>query len=273
MDNSKLSRRDFLKTLGVGVVGGLIVYNLTPLLSKSQGGINAGTVGTPDQAKLPKWVYIVDTEKCIGCGKCVVACKKENKVPWDPEYNRTWVERYVVAENGELYVDSPNGGRDGFPQEPEVVKSRDVSILKSFFVPKLCNQCEKPPCVAVCPVHATYRTPEGVVLVDQQHCIGCRYCVQACPYGARYLLPPSAQTYTGQTKVVDKCTWCYHRITRGLLPACAEVCPRSARVFGDLNDPQSEASRIIKASRFGVLKPNLGTSPKVDYIGLEEGVL
>jgi len=118
--------------------------------------------------------------------------------------------------------------------------------------------------VQVCPVGATYKTKDGVVLIDRARCIGCRYCIQACPYGARYLDP--------RYHVVDKCTWCYHRITKGLLPACVEVCPVGARVFGDLRDPESPVRKIIQAERVNVLKPDLGTKPQVYYVGLQEGV-
>ena len=109
-------------------------------------------------------------------------------------------------------------------------------MLRSFFVPKLCNQCDNPPCVQVCPVGATFKTEDGVVLVDEDYCIGCRYCIQACPYGARYLDP--------HTKTADKCTFCYHRITKGLLPACVEVCPTQARVFGELGPRSSPLHRM-----------------------------
>jgi len=107
-------------------------------------------------------------------------------------------------------------------------------------------------------------TKDGVVLVDYKYCIGCRYCIQACPYGARYLHP--------KERVADKCTWCYHRITKGLHPACVEVCPVGARVFGDLRDPRSPVRKLLREERVYVLKPDLGTRPKVFYIGIDIGV-
>jgi Fe-S-cluster-containing dehydrogenase component len=155
------------------------------------------------------WAMAIDIEKCIGCGACVRACKAENDVLDGPMYFRTWVERYHVeppdpvrlhAEPAPL-VDSPNGGHDGFDDR----YSPDVPG-KTFFVPKLCNHCAHSPCVQVCPVGATFESPDGVVLVDKSMCLGCRYCVQACPYGCRYIDP--------RTNTVDKCTLCYHRITR-----------------------------------------------------------
>jgi Fe-S-cluster-containing dehydrogenase component len=265
----KISRREFLKIGSAGLVGGAIVQSIPSLLrgfvqakDESQPMVTVNT-GEVDWEK-HYWGFICDNEKCIGCGRCVVACKLENKVPWEPEYNRTWVERYIISENGEVFVDSPNGGRDGFESEYMNLKYLDLEIRKSFFVPKLCNQCDNPPCVTVCPVGATYMTDDGIILVDREHCIGCRYCIQACPYGARFFLP--------EEKVVDKCTWCYHRITKGLLPTCVEVCPARARIFGDLRDPASQVIQILREKRVYVLKPVLGTEPKVYYIGFEKGV-
>ncbi len=273
----KISRRDFIKTGGKGFLGGIVVFSIPSLLRNF---MPAGDVTTSaPTANLDKrnwekhyWGFVIDNEKCIGCGRCVVACKLENKVPWEPEYNRTWVERYIVSVDGEIFVDSPNAGRDGFTAEYMNSKYLDVEIRKSFFVPKLCNQCDNPPCVIVCPVGATYMTEDGIVLVDQEHCIGCRYCIQACPYGARFMLPDFSATHFGQVKVADKCTWCYHRITKGLLPACVEACPVGARVFGDLRDPESPVRKILREKRVYVLKPALGTEPKVYYVGFEKGV-
>jgi len=155
---------------------------------------------------------------------------------------------------GETMVDSPNGGIDGFPE-----LKKDIDILKTFFVPKLCNHCANAPCVQVCPVGATFTTRDGVVLVDEKYCVGCSYCIQACPYGARYLHP--------EKKVADKCSFCYHRITKGLLPACVEVCPTQARVFGEVGLQSSPLRRFIRFNDITVLKPSLNTEPKVFYAG------
>ncbi len=220
------------------------------------------------------WGFVVDVNKCIGCGRCVWACKLENNVPLQPDRNRTWVERYQVTAEGEMLVDSPAGGIAGFASATEASDSADGEgdVVRGFFVPKLCNQCDNPPCVQVCPVRATYKTEDGVVLIDQERCIGCGYCIQACPYGARYFLPDVRRTPMGEVHVVDKCTWCYHRITQGRDPACVEVCPVSARIFGDLNDSESTVSRTLRERQVSVLKPEMGTKPKVYYLGLREGV-
>jgi len=199
----------------------------------------------------------IEIDKCIGCNRCAVACKAENNVPPEPYYFRTWVERYAVMQGGESMVECISLG-DSVPPA-KVPDDRDV--LRTFFVPKLCNQCAHPPCVQVCPVGATFSTKDGVVLVDKDRCIGCRYCIQACPYGARYL------DYRSRT--ADKCTFCYHRITKGLLPACVEACPTQARIFGDLRSKASRLVRFQRMNKINALKPGLNTEPKVTYAQLD----
>jgi len=198
----------------------------------------------------------IDIDKCIGCGRCMEACKVENQVPREPFFFRTWVERYVIKTDGDVLVET-------IGTEPSQVTGEvtERDVIRSFFVPKLCNHCANPPCVQVCPVKATYQTEDGVVLVDEKRCIGCRYCIQACPYGARYLNPV--------TRTADKCTFCYHRVARGLLPACVEVCPTQARVFGDITLPASPLTRLRRMSKIHVLKPHLNTEPKVFYANMD----
>jgi len=215
-----------------------------------------------------RWGFVVDTNRCIGCGLCVVACKAENHLPEDPEYTRTWVERHTTTAGGTTFVDSPDGGVDGFASAPRVTIP-GAMITDTRFVARLCMQCENSPCTTVCPVGATYRTPDGVILVDEERCIGCGYCVVACPYGARYLVPAGGDTPRGVPGVADKCTFCYHRITVGLRPACVEACPVGARTFGDLNDPSSPVSVALRENPTKVLKAALGTRPRVFYVGLE----
>jgi len=198
----------------------------------------------------------IQVNKCIGCASCIEACKIENAVPKDPFYFRTWVERYTIQKNGEVTVVNIDP-KNVTPTHANAEKD----TMRSFYVPKLCNQCDNPPCVQVCPVGATFKTEDGVILVDEERCIGCRYCIQACPYGARYLHP--------ETETADKCTFCYHRITRGLLPACVEVCPTQARIFGDVKINASPLARFKRMNKLHVLKPSLNTEPKVMYSDLD----
>jgi Fe-S-cluster-containing dehydrogenase component len=207
------------------------------------------------------WGMVIDIEKCIGCGQCVRACKIENDVPLDDGMFRTWVERYQVAVDDLDHpkVDSPNGGYDGFADGTAAPANAKV-----FFVPKLCNHCAHSPCVQVCPVGATFESPDGVVLIDKTYCIGCRYCVQACPYGCRFIDP--------RTMTADKCTLCYHRITKGLTTACCEVCPTGARWLVDLKNPADPVHAFLKTHAIQVLKPQMATGAKVYYNGLDGAV-
>lgn len=261
----EITRREFNKigckiiigaTAGSAIVGSIITNSIAAPNSKANSDYDW---------EQHYWGYLIDTRKCIGCGRCATACKLENHVPFDEEVYRTWIERYRIKKSSfetreeEVVIDSPNAGMDGFVDDiPE------EEIKKAFYVPKICNHCDNAPCVQVCPVGATYMTKDGVVLVDYEYCIGCRYCIQGCPYGARY--------FNTEKGTADKCTWCYHRITKGLKPACVQACPTGARKFGDLKDNNSELKRIMDEERINLLKPDLGTKPKVFYIGLDREV-
>lgn len=217
-----------------------------------------------------RWVFLVDTDKCTGCGFCVEACKRENEVPLEVSVSRTWVERYVLTRDGKTFADSPMAARDGFTNKAIEIGAgkyqtiKDEEIQKAFFVPKLCNQCENPPCVQVCPVGATYQTADGVSLIDRNTCIGCGYCIMACPYGARFFHP--------KYRVAEKCTFCYHRISKGMKPACVEACPFEARRIGNLQDPEDPVTKTIMTERVQVLKDDYGCKPQVYYIGLSKEV-
>ncbi len=252
-----LSRKQFLRLIG-GAAGGLCGWRcLGAVVEESKH--EASSAESKYDWEKHKYAMLIDLQRCVGCGLCVKACKLENKVPNMGHTFRTWVERYVLEEDGSVHVDSPKGAIEGFPANVPAEK-----IFRSFFVPKLCNQCVRPPCVQVCPVGATYQTKEGVVLVDRTYCIGCRYCIEACPYGARYFHP--------ELRVADKCTFCYHRVVKGLRPACVEVCPQNVRIFGDLKDPDSELVQILRRRPVQVLKPSLNTEPKVYYLNLDKEV-
>ena len=219
-------------------------------------GKAAGVNGSPARSGGAWYGMGIEVEKCIGCARCVEACKAENDVPAEPYFFRTWIERYSIKRDGEAVVESI-GSRDHRTRPA----NDDPDVIRTFFLPKLCNHCANPPCVQVCPVGATFSTKDGVVLVDKDRCVGCRYCIQACPYGARYLDP--------RTRTADKCTFCYHSVTKGLQPACVEVCPTQARIFGDLKSRASRLVRFERMNKIHVLKPALNTSPKVYYAGLD----
>ncbi|MBU0673485.1 MAG: 4Fe-4S dicluster domain-containing protein [Proteobacteria bacterium] len=255
------SRRKFLKSTLKGTLAASVPLSAFRFLSPAESRAATESTGTPGT----RWGFIVDTNKCVGCGFCVKACKKENEVPYDAPVTRTWVERYVVTRDGKDYIDSPMGGRDGFT-DPKI-RGEEIppeEITKAFFVPKLCNQCENPPCVQVCPVGATYQTGDGVVLVDRSWCIGCGYCIMACPYGVRFFHP----VY----RVAEKCTFCYHRISKGMKTACVDACPFGARQIGNLLDPEDPVAQIVQTQRVAVLKDEYGTKPQVFYIGLDKNV-
>jgi Fe-S-cluster-containing dehydrogenase component len=217
-----------------------------------------------------RWVFLVDTYKCTGCGFCVKACKIGNETPYDADVSRTWVERYIVTKDGSTLIDSPKAARDGFltgnvdQGEGKVRKVGNEEIDKAFFVPKLCNQCDNPPCVQDCPVGATYQVGDGVVLVDRKWCIGCGYCIMGCPYGVRFFHP----VY----RVAEKCNFCYHRITKGMKTACVDACPFGARLIGNIRDPGDPVTKVIMTERVAVLKEEYGTKPQVFYLGLSKEV-
>ena len=284
---SALSRRRMLGIVGrslAGLAALLVIRPSSRASAEAQSDSTSPRVRSGDDRDKPArsgapanynpgehaWRMAIDLEKCIGCGLCAKACKTENKVPPQPFYFRTWVERYIIRKagrnsgeaRGETVVDSPNGGIDGFP--PSAVPKEDT--LKSFFVPKLCNHCKDSPCTQSCPTGAAFHAPDGVVLVDSSYCIGCSFCIQACPYGCRFLHP--------ETHTAEKCTLCYHRITRGLNPACVEVCPTGARIFGDLLDSgaTNPLRNFYSNNKLQVLKPHLGTNPTVMYAGMDKEV-
>jgi tetrathionate reductase subunit B len=248
-----MNKREFLKGMILFFPATTLVETLVQIGDQAAASEGSGEYDPADHY----YGMGIDIDKCIGCNRCVEACKAENDVPAEPYYFRTWIERYTVLRGGETVVECISTG----PERRAEPAPDERDVLRSFFVPKLCNHCANPPCVQVCPVGATFATKDGVVIVDQERCIGCRYCIQACPYGARFLNP--------RTRTADKCTFCYHRVVKGLMPACVEVCPTGARIFGDLKSRASRLTRFQRMNNSGVLKPALNTEPKVYYSQLD----
>jgi tetrathionate reductase subunit B len=221
-NKATLSRRSFMKNVAGGAAA-----------AAAAAAAPASVRATVPSGK-PRYGMLIDLRRCTGCHACSVACKSEFDVPLGSF--RSWVE-YV--EKGTY---------------PNVTRT---------FLPRLCNHCEQPPCVKVCPTGATWKREEdGIVVVDPDICIGCKYCIQACPYDARFLNPV--------TGAADKCDFCLHRVEKGLAPSCVNTCVGGARIFGDLNDPESEISKLVATNPVTVLRPEQGTEPNVFYIGLDQ---
>jgi Fe-S-cluster-containing dehydrogenase component len=256
-----MKRRDFLKSTAVFVSGAAISLSALEFIDPKE-----VLAAKPDL----RWGFLVDTHKCVGCGFCVKACKTENEIPLDANVTRTWVERYIITKSGETFSDSPKGALNGFTSklidqnESGMKLVPDQDVAQAFFVPKLCNHCSNPPCVQVCPVGATYSTADGVVLVDRTWCIGCGYCIMGCPYGVRFFHPV--------THTADKCTFCYHRISKGGNTACAQACPFGARMIGNLKDPNDPVAKTVLTQRVAILREEFGTNPNVYYLGLDKEV-
>ena len=211
--------------------------------------------------------YVLNLGRCIGCRKCVYACMEENNLSRTPQ--KQYI-RVLEMDHGGMDLEA---ARHDYPDKAAASEDH-------FFMPIACHQCENPPCVKVCPVQATWQEPDGIVVVDYSWCIGCRYCQAACPYHARrfnYDKPripadefnPEVGYLSNRPRpmgVMEKCTFCLHRVRKGRYPACLEVCPTGARKFGNMNDPDSEVRKIIEQERVYVLKQEAGTRPRFYYV-------
>lgn len=217
-----------------------------------------------------EFAYALNLTRCIGCRKCAHACLRENNQSRedDQDIEMSYI-RVLEMKKGAINVETSN-----LYYAPEQVPQPD-----SYYMPVQCQQCRLSPCTKVCPVQATWQEPDGVVVVDYNWCIGCRYCMAACPYDARrfnYKKPtlkseavnPNQGYLSNRIRpagVVEKCTFCLHRTRDGRYPACLEVCPTGARVFGNLLDPASEIRFILQNKRVFILKEDVGTQPRFYY--------
>ncbi len=210
--------------------------------------------------------YALNLSRCIGCRKCVHACVAENNQSRSPEIQYI---RVLEMPRGSIILES---GKHDYDRA-------SVPDENHFYMPVQCHQCEDSPCTRVCPIEATWRDSDGIVVVDYDWCIGCRYCEAACPYWARrfnFTEPeiPSEDlnmdmSYLSNRPrangVMEKCHFCLHRTRVGKLPACLEVCPVGARKFGNLLDPESEVSQVLRTKHVFVLKEELNTTPRFFY--------
>ncbi len=226
-------------------------------------------VSVADTPAMPnvEFAYALDISRCVGCRRCVYACVEENNQSRDPQVQ--WIR--VLSMEKDKGVDFSHA--DPYYQPDEVPEE------SHFYVPVACQQCRNAPCTKVCPTGATWTEPDGIVVIDYDWCIGCRYCMAACPYGARHFnwSEPSIPAKSLNAKlhvlgnrprpkgVVEKCTFCIQRTRTGRYPACVEVCPVGARKFGNLLDPDSEIRYIIEHKRVMVLKEELNTLPRFFY--------
>lgn len=213
-----------------------------------------------------EFVYALNLSRCIGCRRCVHACVAENNQSRSPEIQYI---RVLEMPRGTLDLEKGNHHYDR-PLVPDA---------DHFYLPVQCHQCSNPPCVKVCPVEATWQEPDGITVIDYDWCIGCRYCEAACPYWARRFnfaapsvpaeqINPDMSYLSNRPRakgVMEKCHFCLHRTREGRMPACLEACPTGARKFGNVLDPRSEVSEILRSKRVFVLKEEVGTLPRFFY--------
>ncbi len=265
--NKEITRRDFVKVGGLGVAGAVML------------GVTGGLVSAQSAIAGKRLAMVIDLQRCVACGACIIACKIENNVQGDV----AWASK-ISGTVGEF----PN--------------------VRYDFIPTLCNQCGNAPCVRACPTGAMHKGEGDITMHDPGKCVGCRYCMAACPYGVIFFNAEETHKFWRDDKplveggtssavevtqevggtvipyynpdrenslpgtglrrqgIVEKCTLCDHRVSQGELPYCVEACPANARIFGDLNDPNSEVNQILGKFRSWRLKEEFGTEPKVFYV-------
>lgn len=278
----QIGRRKFLKYSG-GLAGLLLLgggfrlpFIKSPFSLKEKPEKPAGKdtprrldgLGTvPDEKN--RFGMVIDVGACIGCRRCMWACKAENNTP--DTISPFWIEVFEVKAGVDV---------NGNPSPEDLKKGTTTSYIKSplegrWYLPAQCNHCDNAPCVKVCPTGATFKDKDGLVLMDYDKCIGCRLCVVACPYSARRFnwfqgeVPEDKVNPLVPVRPVgvpEKCTFCVHRVREGRLPACVEACPVRARHFGDADDPNSEISRLQQSNLTFRLLEEYNTEPNIRYI-------
>ena len=268
----KLNRREFFKLSSVA--GGIALW---PPQLRGLGDIIERITGfnptKPEEVLevIPgvKFGMVIDLGKCIGCRRCAYACKLENNVPdtISPPYIMVFQTQSKTGVSG-YYHPSKIPGEGTTMMYTKLRKDK-------WYMPVQCNHCDDAPCVKVCPTGASYTAPDGISMINYKKCIGCRYCMTACPYQARRFnwwepeIPPERKNPLVPMReegVVEKCTFCVHRTRRGRTTRCVEACPNKARIFGNLNDPDSKVSKLIASERNFRLKEELNTSPRIWYL-------
>ncbi len=276
----QIRRREFVKYCG-GLIG-LVLLGKYALPSLAFTGTEETTeqaaAEAPERAvdglgtvvdRRNKFAMVIDVGACIGCRTCMWACKKENNIP--DTISPPWIEVFELDTGGDV---------TGHPSPQDLKKGATTSYTEApqegkWYLPVQCYHCDNAPCVKVCPTGATYKDKDGLVLMDYGRCIGCRLCVVACPYSARRFnwwkpeVPPNEANPLVPVRplgVVEKCTFCVHRVRQGKLPRCVEVCPVRARHFGNLSDAESEVSRILKSNLSFQLLEEVNTDPNIWYI-------
>jgi len=252
-----IDRRTFLGVAGLSALAIAGKASLAALAKSGQG------VVTAESAPATRWAMVVDPRKCLkdeGCTDCIAACDKAHNVPHfrEPAHEVKWIWKEpfdkAFPEQGSLYT-------------AEAFRDRPILVL--------CNHCDNPPCVRVCPTKATWKRDDGIVMMDWHRCIGCKYCIVSCPYGSRSFnfLDPRPRIKelnpdfpTRIIGVVEKCNFCEERLAKGQRPACVEACREKALVFGNLNDPASEVRELLRTRYTIRRKPELGTNPEIYYL-------
>ena len=258
MDNSK---RTFLKVAGISLLG----ICSKPAKNALAGNEEPKIFPNPEALTGKRWAMVVDMKKCKeDCLDCIQACHQVHNVPdlGNPKDEVKWIWKEPYGK--------------GFPGEESAYTEEyiDTTLKGSQFI-MLCNHCDNPPCVRVCPTKATWKREDGIVMMDYHRCIGCRFCMAGCPYGSRslnwrdprpFIKETNKEFPTRERGVVEKCNFCSERLAKGLMPACVEACKEKALVFGDLEDPNSEVRELLRAHHTIRRKPQLGTMPQIYYI-------